>query len=295
MQRFTGRNRRPRIDMWVKKAGAAALVRLIRGQTRERTYSMVKAMIAIGHCEPRFRDSVVGGWRPAIWQSWRDRRIAEIKKPLETGGLPVGRSIMTLNVNGFHKKKLQLLDIVQTIQETLVSDKNYQVRLPGYDTYEVNRQEAFRGQALLVDSRLSSYEVPHECFLRLGVKYVIHVKVSGLPGLDRPAHFLAVYLPSGGADRAKRTGLLKDVLKVVDDILEKENGALVFCLGDFNYSMEEVDKKLAKNGHVLTRKMPVGSGMTRFPVTGKCGSLDHILVTSNANAVCKRPRVYHMT
>lgn len=299
MQRFTGQSRRPRVDMWVKKAGAAALIRLIRDQTRERTFSLVKAMIALGHCEPEFRRSVVGGWRPAIWQSWRDRRVTEISKPEEIGAVPIGRSIMTLNVNGFHKKKLQLLDIVQNrnvvvlaIQETLVSERNYQVRLPGFDTYEVNRQENFRGQALLVDCRLSSYEVSHECFLIQGVKFAIHVKVSGLPGLKRPAHFLAVYLPSGGAERLKKSILLRNVMEVARDILEKENGALIFCMGDFNYSQEEVDKRLAKNGYVLSRKMPVGSGMTRFPVTGKIGSLDHILVSPGANAICRRPRVH---
>jgi exonuclease III len=118
--------------------------------------------------------------------------------------------VLTLNVNGFHSKKIQIAELLENervavcaIQETLVSATQYPPVLAGYNSYMVPWQEGFRGMAVLVDDRLASYEIPHGKEQLKGYRFLLHVKVSGLSAL-RPIHFIGCYLPSGGSYRAER-------------------------------------------------------------------------------------------
>lgn len=297
LRRVTYRSHNPHFDMWVERAAAAPLVSVIRDQTRCRTHSFVTAMKQMGQSAPTFRATVVGSWRPAIWEPWRDRLIK--RRPVTEVRLrPPGRSLMTWNVNGFHSKLVRISDIlseknigVVALQETLVSEANYPIIMKGYRVYEVKRKEGFRGQALLVDNRYASYEVPHDALLVNGSHWGIHVKVAGICGDGRPLHVLAIYLRSGGNFRGERTTLLRSLSKVVSDILRKEPGAQVVCLGDFNTQPEELDKKLKAAHSSLARMIPKGSGLSRFPINGRARSLDHMIGSQSARDLCKRPRV----
>jgi hypothetical protein len=81
---------------------------------------------------------------------------------------------------------------ILALQETLVRAKHYRMCIEGYRVYQCNAEAEFRGQALVVDMSLASYEIPH------GLNWLTHVKVFGIMGHDGPSHILGVYLKSGG-------------------------------------------------------------------------------------------------
>ncbi|EIM91698.1 uncharacterized protein STEHIDRAFT_126705 [Stereum hirsutum FP-91666 SS1] len=290
LERITHLNRNPRTDMWVTKEAAASLMRAIRSMTRERTplfCEVVRDQIRDG----AHRTRALGSWRLAIWQPWKDRvgpsvTVDSGKARKETS------AVLTLNVNGFVHKKWELAEILRKenvaiacLQETVVGDKQYPVRLSGYNTFDVPWQEGFRGQAVLVDSRLPAYEVPH------GEQFVIHVKVSRFHGFKRPLHVLGVYLPSGGNFRRERTSRFNKLVGICRDILRSEPGAVIVALGDFNMPVPRIRSLSPADAEVLARLTPVGSALSRFPRRGKPGAIDHVMVSGAAKQAFRRPRV----
>ncbi|KAH7902912.1 Endonuclease/exonuclease/phosphatase, partial [Hygrophoropsis aurantiaca] len=247
-----------------------------------------------------WRRGACSSWRISIWRSWRDRvqstnTTTSVKSVLS--GAP-RNGLLSLNVNGFHSKRVQLEDLLDqervavcALQETLVSQNQYPVVLPGYNTFAAPWKEGFRGAAVLVDQRLAAYEIPHGKEKLEGYKFLIHVKVSGLSGLSKPLHFIAAYLPSGGAYRALRTSGLEAIIDLFKKILDRERGAMIVCMGDLNAEPQRLDKVLARSADSALRFAPRGSALTRFPIRGRLTALDHMVVSPMAREVFLKPRV----
>jgi exonuclease III len=299
--RVTNASMHPRIDMWVRGDLGASLVRELREMTRRRTPSFVRSLERTGRLKDH-NQLVCGGWRFAIWQSWRDRRLQADTQPtrqIKEMAVPSVIKLASLNVNGFPSKREQVCEFIDkeritvcALQETLVSARQYPVCVPGFRTYARNWQDGFRGQAVLVHSSLPSYEVPHVKEKLPGYDHLLHVKVAHVPGLEGPSrslHFVGVYFPSGGNMRANRSGCFVALRHLYNDILRNENGARIVVMGDFNASPLMCERRVGQVS--LSRHRPVGSSVSRFPVRGAPASLDHMLVSPVAKVSCKRPRV----
>ena len=207
----------------------------------------------------------------------------------------LGDALLSLNVNGFHKKVAQVEDLIQTecpmivaLQETLNAERHYPVVVRGYRTFAKPWQKGFRGQALLVDARLPCYELPHD-----DCTYLIHVKVSGVPGSPGPLHTISVYLPSSGNFRKERSSLIEKLGQRVEDVSKADRNAVIVALGDFNIKGDTLDKKLRRHVKGLLRFSAVGSTWTRFPArkgwtpTG----IDQFAGSSNASLLFRKMRL----
>jgi exonuclease III len=178
--------------------------------------------------------------------------------------------------------------LILAMQETLVAVRHYPIVMKGYRTFAKPWEKGFRGQAILVDNRLSAYEVQHK-----DDKHIIHIKVSGLPNHDKPAHVLSIYIPSGGNFRGERTRLIKAMGKMVEKILEGDKDALIIGMGDFNTETEDLDKKLRLMARGITRISGVGSMWSRFPKNKVTPpkSIDHFVGSQVTNLLWKKARV----
>lgn len=289
LKRVTSPNRLPRIDMWVKEELALHLVRAINARSKTRNLDIVTAFGNLYRKGQSRRP--LAAWRVVPWQPFQDRKPKIYN--VEESPRGASNSFMTLNVNGLQKKYWEVLDAllkqrvaVACLQETLVSRTAYPPVMEGYTCYTQPWEDGFRGLAVLVDNRCSSYEVPH----RLG-KGLIHVRVSGLQGIVGPVNVFGLYLPSGGNYRSNRTRFIKDALELASRQLDEPNGSKVILLGDWNTAPERVDKLVAERELRISRVKPRGSGMTRFSTLTGPKSIDHILASSDLQHLIRRPRV----
>lgn len=295
VQRVLHAKKNPRYDIWVTRNVTSSIIRQIVINTRGRTRLNVEAAVSAGNGPEKFRRTIVSSWRPKIWQSWFDRR-SNVGK-VENYTRDMGRTMMTLNVVGYHKKMEVIKETLEdnnisicSLQETLVKGTDYPLIMPGYRVFAVPCGAGFRGQALLVDERASAYEIPHVG--KVVRDYVLHVKVNGLKGINKPLHVLSVYMPSGGNYRAVRNAVWSDAVKIVTELTLKDPGTLVVMLGDFNMTDIRVDKLIARdNESLLCRLTPVGSPLSRFPIHGKPSAIDHMVVSTAMKELCSRPRV----
>ncbi|TFK16697.1 DNase I-like protein, partial [Coprinopsis marcescibilis] len=286
--RVTTMNRPIRFDMWVKGVLADNLKRTIRNKTVLRTPYFCRVM----------RDHMLkpvkalGKWRVDLYKAWRDRKgtrrpnIAEKPDVWHDG-------IATFNLNGFPSKKEDLCRFLEkgqvsvcAIQETLVSERNYPIRCEGYTVYTQHWAEGFRGQAVLVKNHLTSYEVG-----RVEGVY-IHVKINGIHQMANPLHVIAVYLPSGGAERGRKTTIILDLLVLHRKITLADPEASVVILGDWNYEGHLLDVKLRTMETGLSRLPVRGSPLTRFPKMGRPTSIDHIVCNINGMLLLRHARVH---
>ena len=287
------KQRLPRMDLWVKSELGNALKRLIREKTKQRTPYMMKLLREGGHITTPAWGAVLSRWRLAIHKPYFDKVRVESRANIVER--PWGDSLISVNVNGFTKKRLQVEELAReegamilAIQETLVAIRHYPVKIEGYRTFAKPWEKEFRGQALLIDNRLSAWEVQHE-----DDKHIIHVKVSGMPNYEKPIHILSVYLPSGGNFRRERTRLFRVLGHRVDKILEEDNNAAIIGMGDFNTEAEVLDRKLKRTSKGISRIGGVGSMLSRFP-TNKVQvpkSIDHFIGSQAINLLCKKARV----
>lgn len=292
LKTVSNKQRLPRMDLWVKNELGNALKRIIREKSKLRTPYLLKLMREQGLVESPAWGAVLSRWRLAIYKPYLDRTQPGKNKITER---PWGNTLISINVNGFAKKRMQVEDLaekegalIMAIQETLVAIRHYPVVMEGYKTFAKPWEKDFRGQAVLIDNRLSSYEIQHE-----DDKHVIHVKVSGIPGSNKPVHVLSVYMPSGGNFRKERTRLFKVMGQMVDKILEGDNNAIIIGMGDFNTEMEVLDRKLRRTLKGIHRIAGVGSMWSRFP-PNKVGipkSIDHFVGSQEASLLCKKVRV----
>ena len=293
LKAVNGRQRLPRMDMWVKGELGNALKRLIREKTRHRTPYMMKLLRQQGVVESPAWGAVLSRWRLAVYKPYLDR--AHKQKENLRENKPWGNALISVNANGFTKKRLQIEQLarkegalVMAIQETLVAVRHYPVVMEGYRTFAKPWEKEFRGQALLVDNRLPAYEVEHE-----DSKHILYVKVSGLPGCEKPAHLMSVYMPSGGNFRKDRTRLFKAMGQLVDKIQRDDNNAVIIGMGDFNTELEVLDRKLKRSSKGIVRIEGVGSMLSRFP-KGKVAvpkSIDHFVGSQPVNLLCRKARV----
>ena len=283
----------PRMDLWVKSELGNTLKRLIREKTQQRTPYMMKLLRESGQVTSPAWGAVLSRWRLAIHKPYFDRTRAKSRGNIIER--PWGNSLISVNVNGFTKKRLQIEELAEkegamvlAIQETLVAVRHYPIRIKGYRTFAKPWEKGFRGQAVLVDNRLSAWEVQHE-----DDKHIIHVKISGLPNYNKPIHVLSVYLPSGGNFKRERTRLIKVIGRRVDKILEGDNDAAIIGMGDFNTEMDDLDKKLKNASKGISRIGGVGSMLSRFP-TNRVHvpkSIDHFIGSQATNLLCEEARV----
>ena len=317
IKRVSGLNRHPHADLWVHKSLGSAFLSTIRARTKIRMTDWGTLAAAVYREEeagshgsvidqedestPPPRDdgrSVrVQGWRLALWQPWRERRMIPSKPELEG---PLRRrpplTVGTYNSNGFWSKIVEIGELldeeamaVLALQETLVSDRHYPLHMQGYRSYTSNAKEDFRGIATLVSNELSSFEVPH------GLHWMIHVKVFGYAGLSSPVHFLNVYLKSGGNHRRTRKQQLQVVKKIVAKIIERDGASKVVVLGDLNEPEKQLLHHLNMHeGNSRNYLFPahfVGNRRTHFPMRGEARQLDHILLTEQSQLLFRAARV----
>lgn len=293
------------IDMWVRVELGLALRRVLHKNTRQRSRSFISAMRELGHQMPYFRTTVVSSWRMEAWIPYWERPrhenhpedINATPPQLQTRSEAMGSRFITVNVNGFWKKVTQVESLLRcekvmvcAMQETLVSAENPFLRVPGYKTYAVERQEGFRGQAMLVDDRLASFEVTHgDLNLTVAQKLcLLHVKVTRIPLIGKCVHCIAVYLPSGGNYRGSRASVLRAFSAICVKILRDDPDALIVAMGDFNMDEVALGRRLASSGSPMLRKDHKGSGYTRFPVGNSPRCLDHFVVSPAAELLMKR-------
>ncbi|KAH9957560.1 hypothetical protein BJV74DRAFT_800071 [Russula compacta] len=163
LNRVVGPQRNPHCDMWVRRDTGAALVAAVRQQTKRRNWGLPRvvteaervscttfAMAQRPGTEERFAH--VQHWRLAIWQSWWERRNVPAKAPRFNSQRDFLKNIASWNINGFWSKKEEVEEFLSQqkvavlgIQETLVSNKHYTIRSPGYRCYQSNAEEDFVG------------------------------------------------------------------------------------------------------------------------------------------------------
>ena len=307
VKRVSGPNRNPHADLWVRKDSGTALVDVVRRQTRTRLWDysrivtelerkQVTMFVALRRRGDEHRSPKVTNWRITFWSSWRERRFEPPAKDLPKNNEPRPNltNLATWNINGFWSKQIQVEDFLQRemiaavyLQETLVKDIHYPARMSGYRCYQRAAEEDFRGTAMLVDNRLASYEVTH------GLSWMTHVKVFGYAGVSGPTHLIGVYFKSGGNHRTTRLDAVREVVKVVTGIANKNPEDRVVVMGDFNINRKGIEYYLEKVHalNVLDIAFIVGSSLTRFPINGPPRELDHFLLNGPAVPAFRPGRV----
>ena len=288
------RNLLPRLEVEVTAELGEALKRQLHQKTDGRTAYMLRVLRSEGILQPLVRQPVaMKKWRMVAYRSYFDRPPAQPQQSPQARLL--SNCFISLNVNGFHRKKYEVENVlmseramVMSLQETLVAEKHYPVVVKGYRAFNKPKQEGFRGHTLLVDSRMKSYELPH-----VDSKHLIHVKICGVQGSPLPAHVISVYLPSGGNVRRECTRLLKALGGRVRAILKTDQRSVIVCLGDFNIERDALQVKLKKHIPELSLSGCTGSPWTRFPTArgSRCASLDHVLLSGGASALFQKQRV----
>ncbi|KAF8633649.1 hypothetical protein AX17_004414 [Amanita inopinata Kibby_2008] len=280
--------------LWITNLLAASFGREVRNQMGERMPSFLRTLrLTLGavredlpHLDP---DRPVRKWRVAPWQDWHDRHpngsMLRWDAWEELGTSLTGGSarIASWNVNGFHSKRLQIQTflkersvVICTLQETLVSASNYPIRVMGYMTFEAQKEEGFRGHALLVNDQLHAIQIPHD-----DSKWMIHVRITGFKQEKVPLHIIALYLPSGGNRRSARSECWKTLESLISDMKEKDPQTRIILLGDLNEKSSRVDKRL-HNQSLLVWVKPTSREDTRFPRNGLPSAIDHMLAMGEA-------------
>lgn len=152
VKRVSGPNRNPHADLWVQKDSGTALVDVVRRQTRTRLWDyshivtelerkQATMFVALRRRGDERRSPKVTNWRITFWSSWRERRFEPPAKDLPENNEPRPNltNLATWNINGFWSKQIQVEDFLQRemiaavyLQETLVKDTHYPVRMSGY-------------------------------------------------------------------------------------------------------------------------------------------------------------------
>jgi exonuclease III len=290
VKRVNPTNRTPRLDLVISGSAAAGLKRTIKDKTSERTPYFCRLMRQL--YGKAYKAKALSKWRIDLYKDWRDREVNP--HPVQALHVPISwkDSFATMNLNGWKSKQEALVDyLIETgitvcaIQETLVSERAYPIKVEGYRVYTQPWTKEFRGQALLVHNHLMSYQVSSS-----KGKY-IHVKVNGIEGANTPVHVIAVYMPSGGNYRESRSTALKELLALNKKILDGDPRAPILMLGDWNLSVEDLRKRLKTELTGLKVLPTRGSPLSRFPVNGKPQAIDHMVGNDRYIALVRKPRV----
>ncbi|KAI1782193.1 Endonuclease/exonuclease/phosphatase, partial [Ganoderma leucocontextum] len=282
-----------RADLWLRRELGDDMKRSILAALRDGRSPKFRSILrsAFGFRQPE--STFPWWWRIDVFRPWRDRQkldAAAKKQPRAAY-----RSIMTWNVNGYHSKSEEISICLKeekvavcALQETLVSATSKPIRPKGYMVYASPWEEGFRGHAVLVDDRLPSFRIPHD------EPWLVHVKISswdcGEAG-TRSLHILAVYMPSGGNFRGKRTAKIKYVSSLAATILKRSPNDLIVGLGDWNMTFTDLNNRLYKARSVLAGIETCGSSRSRWPKNGRPKDLDHFVGGPNTHTLFKAPRV----
>jgi len=295
LENVTQPNGHKRIDMWVKTKVASKL--------KSAMYLTAPARregVSIDHKFPLRNLQDVWNpnkrtkhWRIDVYRNWRDRELvpkAPKQKRLE---LP-RKALATFNVNGIWQKKSELSVFLQrqsigilALQETLIDQNNYSLRLTGYDVYERSKTKTFRGQALAIHSSLSSYEIDND-----RDESYIHVKVMGLTE-GAPWHIISVYLPSGGNNRSAKTNCLNKVLALHNSIVTKNPNERVVIMGDFNIRRDRLRKLIRTEKSGLEVVKISGNGMTFHRKSTTWSDIDSIIASQTALPCLRSAKAIH--
>lgn len=292
LNKVTGALGVQRIDMWVSNAIANTLKSALRERTRQRTPYFMKSIKQNHGQLYDGRRQVLSKWRIEPFKPWRDRKADPVQPNNPTSS--VWRdNVMTLNINGFHSKSVELESLlhkeqisIACIQETLASPDAYPVKFNNYTTFAMPWKDGFRGMAILVRDHLTSYEV-----MRRNSSY-IYVKVSGLKGIGKPLHLIGVYLPSGGNYSAERNKVMREIMLRVSFIRKRDPTSPIMILGDTNTETERIDKILKSGKIGLERFKPRGSPVSRFGANNELSAIDHIIVNDITARHFRRPRIF---
>ena len=283
-------NRPVCLHLTMKGSAAAGLKRTVKDKTASRTPRFCSAMRH--EMNPRFRSKALSKWRIDLYKEVRDR--IETATPWNRGRVPKPQQwkdgIATLNINGWKSKEVDFIAFLNTfnvsicaVQETLVSERAYPIKVDGYTVYRQHWKKDFRGQALMVRNHLMSYEIAS-----VEGKY-IHVKVAGL--IQKPIHVIAIYMPSGGNFKKERKRLMEELLVLNKRILDKDPEAPILMMGDWNMEKDSMSERV-KTDITGLRVVPTrGSALSRFPVRGSPRAIDHIVANENMIQTVRKPRV----
>lgn len=279
----------PRTDIWIEARVAAGLKKGLYMMANQRRFGVKE-----NHKFPLYKlrtawhpNEKTRHWRLDVWKSWRDRKPKKMLPTVELRRQPQS-GLATLNINGMGAKKPLVENLlieseigILAIQETLLDENSYNFYVEGYEVYAREKKNGFRGQMLLIDRMYPSYEVSErksDCF--------IHVKVAKFRGA-KPWHLISIYLPSGGSRRKERTECLREILEEYDMIMEKEPGAAVVILGDFNIKRRLLEKRLKTKKTGLTCLKVMGDGFTFHRKGTPWSDVDSILVSPKAEQELK--------
>jgi len=294
--KISGRGKKPRLTVSVKPELADIWKRHLRNSLTKADIRM-QALFSKDMRSTAFANTFPSKWRCVPWLPWSKRKIVEKIQPSHTEerlDLQPFSNIVTWNINGFSSKVEIVAGMlfkykvgIACLQETLHYSARRPLKIKGYETFGIDREEGFRGQAILVDSLLAAYRIPHE------ENHLLHVRISHWK-TDKGAiklHIFSIYLPSGGNRRRERKTLLARLCTIKDEILKNEPDSNFLTLGDFNDSSEDIDKILGRWNNETRRMAPVGNSRTRFPKHGIPRSLDHVLANGFFSQYFKKPKV----
>jgi hypothetical protein len=146
LQRVTNSYSDPHIDMWINRDLERWLTHAACICAQSYTNSIINAFAHIfKHGQSR---RAISAWRIVAWQPFQDREPGkgiDIQTTRQTN-----ISFMTLNVNGFYFKYMDLIDFtvkhrvaVGCLQETLILKRQYPPIIQGYTTYAQPWEDRF--------------------------------------------------------------------------------------------------------------------------------------------------------
>ncbi|KAF8887620.1 Endonuclease/exonuclease/phosphatase [Gymnopilus junonius] len=230
-----------------------------------------------------FGNTLPSKWQCVPWLPWNKQKLAtsEVVAQLNVPNQILFSNIVTWNINGFHSKYNYIAKMlydqkigIACLQEMLFNSARQPLVIKGYETYGIDREVGFRGQAILIDTLLPSYQIPHV------EKHLLHVQVlcwSTPIGTIQLDIFL-VYLPSGGNHRRDRKKILSTLCQIIIETRSTRPDSKFVILGDFNEPYDSLDHILGKWNNGVFHQMTKGSSLTRFPKFGNPSNLDHVLV-----------------
>ena len=222
-----------------------------------------------------FRLNIEGRRRARAPRAHAIPNIGEIPGPLNgLEGMPPANNVRganglvvgTYNINGIKNKKTDLehmlhsekLDVLG-LQETLNSDTDWSIRIPGFNCFEVNggRRASERGVAVLVRNGYNSYTVGASS------PWCVFVRVSG-GGLVHPVIVASIYVPHVETNRVK-----EELTVYISDLADEFPKDPMFLLGDWNMVGNQLDDYIWDWPGLFQRVRIQGNQRTRRALRGR--------------------------
>jgi len=170
-----------------------------------------------------------------------------------------------------------------TLQETLLTAKQYEINIPGFKAYHRRAKQGFEGLSLFASTSVQSWQLtndPEDWFIHVRMANVTNSKVWDV---------VAVYLKSGTSFRTTRKRQIRKLCDRLNRRFIKDPEAAIVVMGDFNEIPKIVDGWVQKytEGRV---QLAHRSGMAvSRPASGK--AIDYFLVSKMAQTLARAYRV----